>query len=412
MRRVTLCGSVVVPFILSGLALSACGDRDKDGRDTAATDATADTTGDDLAGDTTVATETTVASDTPDEDTSGADADTGVPACSAANLAGCLYPSRGVEYDVREGIATVETATGRSLPLLARVPRVAGPVPVVIWMHGGGANDAGHRESEVWGDMLARHGYLVIHVATSSFSGAQGLTLCALAAVPEAECTTGDDEDGNGLVAVFRSFDLTAVLDDLPRLSTISVNNGGPAFDLDKVAVSGWSGGSRAPQLIMGAKVRPTAGAPLFTKPHSRAAAAFLMSTAGPGFGGFFDEGGVTSVDDMRGPTFTATGQNDQKPTKPDLTGLVRRALFDDQPADGERWLLYSNLAVGVGAHGTYNLADLDSNDERLERLSNAIASVTRAFLDAKLRGNADAQTWLDSQNAKTLAGDVDWLNQ
>ena len=136
------------------------------------------------------------------------------------------------------------------------------------------------------------------------------------------------------------------------------------------------------------------------------------MSPSGPGFGGLYDEGGTTSWDAMRGPFLMATGTNDQKPLKPELTGAIRRLPFEAQPADSERWLLYSNLAVGIGGHGTYNLGDLDSRDERVQRLSAAIASSALAVLDAHLRDDARARAWLASDDARVLAGDLDWLSR
>lgn len=418
MTRSTHC-SFLIPCL--GFALFACGDDAQRERDGAPADATSDIdSSEEVAADTAVPPDTTPV-DTAPADTTPADtapADTGAETdvvaatCAADDLEACFYPSRDVPYVTREGLSVEDATTGRSLPLLARIPAVAGPVPVVIWMHGGGFNDNGHRTSETWGDTLARHGFLVIHVASSSLTADAARTMCALASVPEAECVAGDDEDASGLLAVFRTFDLVAVLDDLPRLSTISVNNGGPALDLERVAVGGWSGGSRAPLMVMGATVKTTASGPLFSKPHARPAAAFTMSQAGPGFGGFYDDGDTTSWSALRGPMFMATGTNDQKPLKPELTGLIRRFPFEAQPADGQRLLLYSNLAVGLGGHSTYNLEDLDSADERVRRLSLAISSATRAFLDAALRGDADALAWLASGNARVLAGDVDWLRR
>ncbi len=335
-----------------------------------------------------------------------------VSGCSADDLAACEYPSKGLTATVREGLATTDPVTGRVLPLLARIPAVTGPAPVVIWSHGGGFSDDGHHHSEAWGKLLAAHGFVVIHVAHATLNQTTGAKLCELALVPPAECVAGDDEDATGLLAVARALDLAAVLDDLPRLSQVSVNNGGPALDLDHVALSGWSGGSRGPMVLMGATVKPTASAPIFAKTHARVAAAFIMSPTGPGFGGFSADGATSSWDAMRGPFYMATGENDVKPLKPELDGPVRRQPFDEQPGDGKRWLLYSNLDVGVGGHATFNLEDTGSSDARLARLTKSIGSVARAFLDSSLRGDADAAAWLARDDAKILAGDVEWSHR
>ncbi len=408
------------------LVLGACGD-DEQGTDTSG-DAVADTASPETAGSETTAPDTTepdttspdttapdtIEPDTVSPETVAGDADAVASSCSEDDLQACFYPSRGLDYAEVDRLTTEDPVTGRTLPLLVRVPAVEGPVPVVIWMHGGGFNDNGHRESVAWGDTLARHGYVVIHVASARLTPESALIMCELAQVPEAECARIEDEDVDsvGLLAVFRSFDLVAVLEDLPRLSQVSVNNGGPALDLERVGVGGWSGGSRGPQSVMGATVIPTESAPPFSNPHVRARAAFLMSPAGPGYGGYYQDEEGSSWDAMRGPTLISTGTNDQKPNKPGLTGAVRRVPFDAQPADGERWLLYSNLPVGVGEHGTYNLGGLDSPDERVKRLSFAISSATRAFLDAYVRDDAAAAAWLASDAARVLAGEAEWLNR
>lgn len=225
-----------------------------------------------------------------------------------------------------------------------------------------------------------------------------------------AECVPGE-EDANGLVALVKTLDVTAVLDALPMLSAGSVQMGGPAIDLDRVAVAGWSAGALARPITMGAVFLPSASAPPFSLPHPLPVAALGLSPIGPGYGGFFDDGTDSTWDDVRGPFFVGTGDNDLKTTKPDLTGANRRIAFDKQPADGTRWMLYSHLPGGVGAHGTYNLEMLGDPDERIDRLSRALRSSALAFLDANVKGDAAAQAWLDSDNAKVLAGDAEWVH-
>lgn len=350
--------------------------------------------------------------DTSPDTTADTTTDTGavlVSGCAEDALAACEYPSLGVGFDERQGIATVEPETGRSLPLVARVPRLPGPLPVVVWSHGGGFTQGGQLGSDAWGETFARHGYVVIHVGHAPLGTDGARTLCVLASVPEAECAPSEDDDANGLVAIGRSYDLKAVLNDLPRLSQVSVNNDGPALDLTRVAVVGWSGGARGPMTLMGAKVKPTASAPLFTNPHALPKAAIFLSPAGPGFGGWYEEAGDDSFDELRGPTLSATGTHDVKPNKPQLTGEIRRRHFDLVPGDGSRWLLYSNLPVGVGGHGTYHLEDLDSADTRLARFSDALVSTALAFLDATLSDDETAAAWLASDNARVLAGDADY---
>jgi len=354
------------------------------------------------------------ASERPDSGaTASSGAGSGADACSSSNLDACEYPSRDLAVEEREGFSVTDPVTGRELPLLARVPEGPGPFPVVVYSHGGGFTDTGHRQSDAWGSTIAGHGYAVIHIAHIAPDAESGAALCAIGSVPAAECVlSGDDEDASGMVALVKTRDVIAVLDALPKLSDASVAAGGPSIDLDRVAVAGWSAGSRAPLITHGAVFLPSPSAPPLSMSHPLPKAAVAFSPMGPGYAGFFDTGDANTWQGMRGPVLMVTGDNDTKPSKPDLEGADRRVAFEKQPADGTRWLLYSNLPPGVGAHATYNLEDLGSSDERLSRISRAMRSSVLAFLDAHLNGDAGAAQWLSGGHAGVLAGEAEWVHK
>ena len=331
--------------------------------------------------------------------------------CSEANLPACNYPVGTRTFTERQSTVT-DPATGRVLPVLARVPAGNGPFPVVIYSHGGGFNDQGHLQGTEWAEPLAHHGFLTVNVGHVSVDADAGVALCTLAQVPMNECAPTADEDGNGMIALVKSRDVVAVLDALPGLKQTLEMAGGPQVDLGHVAVMGWSAGSRAPLIMQGATFFPTASAPVYASPHTLPVAAVALSPTGPGYGGFYDEVSGSSWDQVRGPVFVATGDNDVKPTKPNLLGSIRRIAYERQPADGARWLLYSKLAQGVGGHPTYNLEDLTSTDPRLQRISYALRSAVLAYLDAQLKGDAAAAAYLASGDVLTLAGDADWQHK
>ncbi len=386
---------------LMGLPLGCDGDEGTTAADTASVADTSDNA------------DTASATDTVGSEDAGVDGGL-VGGCAEDDLPACDYPPAGLSYKTIDGPSLTDEVTGRVLPVRLRIPisTTSTSSPVVVWSHGGALSDTGHLMSDAWGDVLASHGYVVIHVGHALLDGETGPAVCGLASIPTADCLTGADDGENSLLVIVRSYDLRAVLRKLPALSTASVDGGGPALDLDRVAVAGWSGGSRGPILLMGAKVNTVGGAPRFDNPDPLPRAAVALSPTGPGFGGFYDTGTETSWDTLRGPTLLVTGANDVKDKSPGLTGPVRRTPFDKQPADGARWLLYSNLPVGVGGHGSYNLGDIASNDTRLVRLSRAVRSSVLAFLDAKVRGNAAAALWLSSDAARVLAGDAEWLQR
>lgn len=333
--------------------------------------------------------------------------------CSASTIDGCEYAGRNLTVTERVGVTSSNSTTGRSLPLRIEIPEGAGPFPVVIWSHGGGFNDTGHLLGKEWGDALSSHGFVVVHPGHVTPTKNELAALCTWAGIPVAECNGDDQSEDFPFLAAVRSHDIITVMDDLSRLSGLSVGQGGPALDLTRVVIGGWSGGSRSSMVLMGAKIDITTTVSRFSRPDARPVASIVLSATGPGFGGFFDTGSETSWDAMRGPVFMATGDNDVKPTNPELTGPVRRVPFSAQPGDGgARHLLYSKLAVGIGGHSSFNLEDLDSSDERLTRLSRSLRSSVFAFLDAEVRGDAAAAKWIGSTNAAVLAGEVEWLTR
>lgn len=336
----------------------------------------------------------------------------GAATCTDADLRQCDYPERALAVTERAGIEVKDEKTGRTLRLLARIPAGPGPFPVVLWSHGGGFDDRGDRLGRTWGEAFASQGFVVLHVAHTMLTAEAGRAVCSLASIPDGECTVDVPGEDGPIVTVVKALDLVAVLDRLAALSRESVARGGPALDLARVASAGWSAGSRSSMLLLGAKVKTSASGPLFSASDERVRAVVALSTAGPGFGGFFDEPTASSWSTMRGPLLIGTGANDVQPDKPEQDGPGRRVAFDAQPADGTRHLLYSNLPPGVGGHATYNLDDRSSKDERLARLSRALRASALAFLDAYVNGDAHAEAWLATGNAKVLAGDVDWAKR
>lgn len=325
----------------------------------------------------------------------------------------CEYPSKGLGVSMSPDFMITDETTGRVLPMRADVPSGAGPFPVVIWSHGGAFNDNGHHQATEWGQTLAAQGYVVLHIAHVTPTAETGSKTCAIAGVAPADCVPPQDPDDfedSGFVALFKSFDVVAVLDELQAISDLSVSKGMAALDVAKVSVAGWSGGARAPLVTMGAKFYPVGTSPVpFSLPDPRPLANVALSPIGPGYAGFFETATDDSWRDTRGAILVCTGAMDLKATKPDLTGDDRRRAYEDQPADGTRWLLYSNLTEGHGGHSTFNLEDLDSPDPAVAAFSRALSSTVRAYLDANVLGDAAAKAWMASDNAKTIAGDVDW---
>lgn len=328
-----------------------------------------------------------------------------VNGCAVAALDRCEYGS--APRPVTEKLASIPGPTGdRKLPVRVHIPGGAGPFPVVLYSHGGGFDDAGFAFGQAWAEAIAPFGYIVGTIGHATLTPDEGLAMCTAASVPKAECVPGDED--SGLVGYIKMRDVLSVIDALPALARAADG----LADSSRLGVIGWSAGSRAAVSTRGAAFRPSAGSPVFSASDARIGALAAFSPTGPGFGGFFDNGASASWTSLQGPTFMSTGDIDVKPNSPTLTGPIRRMAYEKQPADGARRLLYSTLPLGVGGHGTFNLGDLGSRDERLARFSKALRSAVRAFLDANLKGSAVARVWLASDNARILAGQADWVSK
>lgn len=344
---------------------------------------------------------------------SAAPGDSGAPeeACDAATWEDCAWASRahGVlrfpASSTEPGLTLSDPSTGRELPVLVRVPEGEhGPLPVVIWSHGGGFDDAGHTRGREWGEVLAAHGLAVVHVAHVELVPDTRRTVCALGGVPDPECQAEVALFG----AIARPRDVVTVIDGLDEVSAWLQAQGGPALDSATVLTAGHSAGSQAGLVLAGAVREIAPSVPRYSDPDPRPVATLGLSPQGPDHSGFFDTGTESSWDGLTRPTLLMTGDNDENPSNTDLTGPVRREAFEGLGGtDGAQHLLYSTLSVGN--HGSYNLETAPAGDPELERLEAALQSTARAFADAHLRGDALAAAWLASDAPARLAGAADW---
>lgn len=344
----------------------------------------------------------------PGEDMSG---DMGRIDCSTR--AQCLYPANTFTVNVVDGLTITSKDTGRVLPITVRYPMDAvGKRPVVIWSHGGSYNNNGHKHSEDWGNLMSSHGFVVIHLAHVEPTADVFTTLCKLANVEKSECIEGDIMTGERPFvdsAVARPYDIIAVLDALPKMAT-KLQKDDVEMDMEQVAVTGWSAGSQAGLMLLGATREITPTITSYAVTDSRVKITMGMSPQGPGDVGYTE----TSFDTIERPVLIMTGNNDEKPGKPELPGTLRRRTFElIKGGMNHHYLLYNHLPVGTGGHNTFNLADVGSEDVDLAHFSEAMTSTALAYLDAYLSGQVRAKKWLDSTAPKQLADNkADWIQK
>lgn len=337
--------------------------------------------------------------------------DGGSGECTDATWEACVYEPVMHPVDAIEGY-TVELARfRRRFPILVRYPTdVVEPLPIVIASHGGSYDPNGHRDLAGWGQTLSRAGYAVIHMAHIEPDMQGDRVLCQELGVPMADC----DTDLRSTVAT-KAIDAVALMNDLEAVGAWLESMTGARLDPTRIVTVGWSGGSQT-GLTLGGAVRELtfSGSVRFSRPDERVLGAIALSPQGPGFSGYFETADETSMDAVTIPVLIGTGLHDDKPMDdPDLQPAIRRRTFENLPGgDGTQRLLFSNLPVGVGGHPSYNLEDRGSEDERLARLTDALMSAARAFADATLRDDPAAIAWLDSDAARILAGDADWVSR
>lgn len=329
-------------------------------------------------------------------------------ACDTSRSA-CVYPKKTYTVKTIDSVTITSKDTGRELPIVIRIPTDAlGERPVLIWSHGGGYNDNGHKQSKTWGETFSEHGFVVIHIGHVMPTQMQFNESCKLANVPQEECLQGDPVTGDRPYldsAVTRPYDVVAALDNLPMLKMRIKRQENVDINLDQIALAGWSAGSQAALVFAGAKRDISPSVKGYKLTDDRIKVSIALSPQGPGKSGYTE----MSYDEVNKPVLVATGDNDAKDN--DLLPETRIKSYNLLPSgNNHHYLLYSKLPKGTGEHGTYNLGSLEDNNEQLRHFSQALVSTALAFLDAHLLDIEEAKTWIASDNAAKLAnGPVEW---
>jgi len=265
----------------------------------------------------------------------------------------------------------------RSVPVRVRIPQnTTGRLPLILWSHGGGLQDAGRALNETWGRTLTRAGYIVIHMSHRDHTAVQRAAVCLeFNAADQDECTNLP------MVAVLQPRDANTVLaaldwfeQNIPALSG--------RIDRNNIAVAGWSGGSLTAMALAGARFHITdafsdVG---FANPLPKV---FLAnSPQGPDYTGFKAD----SWREIARPVLTATGPGDATPGEDAPSRLV---AFRAMPP-GKKYQLYINHPDTI--HATFNLENTDHPE-----FSQWLASYTLAYFDSYLKNRPVAGAYLIS---------------
>jgi predicted dienelactone hydrolase len=234
-----------------------------------------------------------------------------------------------------------DAARQRDLPVRITLPAGNGPVPVVLWSPGVGAD---RRGGSVWARGWAEAGFAVVQMEHPG----------SAAGVFRPEATP--EERRARIAAATTPAQLQARVDDARFiLSELAFRRDMAGCDLARIdaaraAIAGHSMGAWAVQGLAGQRfATPNGGAPLLHDPRFRAGLAF-SPTAAPGTNAFAGIGiPFLSI------TGTADGASPAAPAAERAAALAARsAAHESMPADGRKCLLvfaYATHMMFAGNH-------------------------------------------------------------
>ena len=284
----------------------------------------------------------------------------------------------------------------RRVPIKVHVPQWTGPFPVVVMSHGGGGNwDANHAQAR----HLASHGYVVLaleHVASNTERLRRGMRFGA-----NLKAMTRDASEVLG-----RPRDVAFALDQAQQWNQSHVELKG-AFDMTRVAAMGHSFGAYTVLAVCGARpaldwleprVEPGNGlGPDLS--DARVKACVALSPQGPGEPFFLESSFAT----INRPVLGISGSRDEQQN---ATPANRRRFFELEPVGAKVFVWLTNAD-----HSAFSDAAGSRRSNLPSRSRADVQPIARAatllFLEAHLRGDADADARLSEHGLQPLAQGV-----
>ncbi len=290
-----------------------------------------------------------------------------------------------VEKVVPLDLTIHDEARNRDIPIrIYRCGKIKS-APVLLFSHGlGGSREMGLYLGEHW----AARGYIAVFLQhpgsdTSVWKGKRPAQI--MAAMKEA---------ANAENFLLRAKDVPAVLDQLEIWNKDSKHDLFEAFNLNQVGMSGHSFGAVTTQAVSG----QTTARGNFNLTDPRIKAALPMSPSSPAVGDPASAFGKVGI-----PWLLMTGTHDVSAIG-GATVETRRAVYTALPPNGKY-----ELVLDEAEHSVFT--DRSLPGERNKRNPNhhrVILSLSTAFWDAYLKGDEQAQQWLDGEGPRAVMKNTD----
>ena len=296
-----------------------------------------------------------------------------------------------------------DTARERTLPLKVRVPDGEARVPLVIFSHGlGGSREGG----KAWGEHWSANGYLVIHVQHPGSD--ESLWKGAGVDAPKQRMMRGATPEQ----LLGRVDDVRFVIDELTRLQTKSdAPTWAKRVDLSRIAMTGHSFGARTTMALAGERYP----GPIKSVADGRITAFIAFSPTVQGAKKSWPE----RYGAMNKPFLSVTGTLDGDVMGTGSNPKNRAAVYDAQSAGDKYRAVFEGGDHSVFNGGNVREAAWLNRVTGEEHASTSAATtkvihdktsdITLKYLDAYLKGDAVAKSWLTTDATKALGEAGEW---